>query len=568
MTRPRLFAPAVLSGFLLWTAYFPLDLGLVAFVALAPLLSLVRVEGVTGRRRYLAAYVGGLAFFLPAVQWMRVAHPAMYATWVGLSLYCALYWPLAVWLLRRLDRLDRFGRPSLALTVPLVWVPLEYLRAHFPTGFPVLKPLGLFQLTGFGWYFLAHPLHGWTTLIQTADLGGAYLVSAMVAAFNGAACEWLTRLAPVRRWLRRPAEQRIGFVPEMWSAAVAAAAVIGTVMYGTPQLLRPESPRGPRVAAIQGDFPQDVKDADTERLFRTYDELCMRAAARADLVVWPETCFPFRWYQIGPNGSGGRADFEQYDRRRREEIAAKATREWRTNVLLGLATSEADGPADRQYNSALLVGRDGTFDGPYHKMHLVPFGEYVPFRHTLPFMRWLTPYEADYSCTPGDRFTRFAVNTGGRAYTFGVLICYEDSDPYLARQYVRPTDEAEPVDFLVNISNDGWFHGTAEHEQHLALCRFRAVEARRPVVRAVNMGVSAIIDADGRLQALPGDSLGGSKRITGTVTDTLKLDTRSSRYAAWGDWLPVGCGLLVLLGVAGGFVRRNGGRPASTPARP
>src|SRR5262245_4765779 len=117
--KPRVFLPAILSGLLLWTAFFPLDLGPVAFFALAPLLTLVRAEGVSGKRRFAAAYVGGLAFFVPALQWVRVAHEMMYLSWIGLALVCSLYWPIAVILI---GRLDRWNRPMLSFTVPVVWV--------------------------------------------------------------------------------------------------------------------------------------------------------------------------------------------------------------------------------------------------------------------------------------------------------------------------------------------------------------------------------------------------------------------------------------------------------------
>jgi apolipoprotein N-acyltransferase len=178
-------------------------------------------------------------------------------------------------------------------------------------------------------------------------------------------------------------------------------------------------------------------------------------------------------------------------------------------------------------------------------MHLVIFGEYVPFKETLPWMQTFTPYENDYSCRPGEHWTRFPLTTAdGRDYRFACLICYEDSDPYLARQYVRH----EPVDFLINISNDGWFDGTEEHEQHLAICRFRAVETRRSIVRAVNMGISAVIDPDGRVVALPAESWSASKKVEAVVAANVPLDDRESWYARLGDWIPATCWGLLLLG--------------------
>src|SRR5205823_574759 len=150
-------------------------------------------------------------------------------------------------------------------------------------------------------------------------------------------------------------------------------------------------------------------------------------------------------------------------------------------------------------------------------------------------------YDFDYSISPGEDFTHFSL---GR-YRFGVIICYEDTDPYLARQYVRPQSTQRPVDFLLNISNDGWFDGTSEHEQHLAICRFRAVECRRAVARAVNMGISAVIDGNGRVVALPGPSWSQSKKIAAVLTAVVPLDQRTSLYARWGDWLPWSCWIII-----------------------
>src|SRR5205085_6225019 len=166
-----------------------------------------------------------------------------------------------------------------------------------------------------------------------------------------------------------------------------------------------------------------------------------------------------------------------------------------TNILLGLNTRVygADGKTLR-YNSALLLSPAGEAVARYDKIHLVPFGEYLPLKETLPFVKRFSPYgDTDYTITPGAGQTRLPLPAGGRTYHFGVLVCYEDADAALARGLVRHGPEP-PADFLVNISNDGWFMGTAEHAEHLAVSRFRAVECRRALVRAVNGGISAVID--------------------------------------------------------------------------
>jgi apolipoprotein N-acyltransferase len=537
---PRVFVPAVLSGVLLWAAFFPLDLGFLGFVALVPWLSLVRAP-VPRRRRYLAAYLGGVAFFALATNWVRVAHPMMYLSWLGLTVVMPVTWVLALALVRRLDRA---GLP-LALSVPAAWVALEYARMHFPTGFPFLRAFDLQHMIGFGWYFLGYTQHAYLPLIQVADLGGVYAVSFLVAAVNGLFADRLLRSAAVRRWLRWDGSVPAGR-PTPVAAAAVALLVAGTVAYGYFRLGQTEFAAGPLVAAIQGSVPQGEKMRKTDLLVTSYRDLyrqALRENPRPDLVVWPETCFPDDWEEVAP----GQAAPPDFARRARECAAAFADPRFRpaVPVLLGLNAVEWEDGRAWKYNSALLVTPAGAKVARYDKMHLVPFGEYVPLGNVLPFMATFTPYKHDYSCRPGRQWTRFPVAANGRAFTFGCLICYEDSDPSLAREYVR----ADPVDFLVNISNDGWFDGTEEHEQHLAICRFRAVEARRSVVRAVNMGVSGVVDPNGRvLAAVP-------KKTTGVVSEAVPIDTRPSWYAALGDWVPGLCGVVVLIGVVAGRYR-------------
>ena len=575
--KARVFVPAIVSGLLLWTAFFPLDLGPVAFVALAPLLTLVRADGIGRWRRYTAAFVGGLVFSVLALKWIRVAHPMMELfAWPALSVYCALYWPLAILLLRRFDRL---GQPPLALTLPIVWVALEYFRAHFVTGFPFLQYVHAHQLIGFGWYFLGYTQHHLLPLIQAADIGGVYVVSAAVAAVNGAVYEWLIRPGLMRRWLRWPTDWRPGYAREMTTMAAALGFVVVLIGYGTVRLSHPPFPTGPRVHALQGNLSQSEKMVRGEfaegleltPLEEEYLPLASRAfgngADQPDLIIWPETCASQDWFDADPSVevdefTGQVVKFEQ-DRFR--EYAGRRLPP--TNLLLGLNRRELTNVArvgeqfdidGKKYNAAILIRGDParTLGGSYDKMHLVPFGEYVPLKDQLPWLQQFTPYRHDYSCTPGDELKRFDLPANDRTYTFGVLICYEDSDPYLARRY-NPASGGKGVDFLVNISNDGWFDGTEEHEQHLAICRFRAIEARRAVVRAVNMGISAAIDPDGRVIELPAGTWGASKKSAGIVRCVVPIDDRTSVYSAAGDWLPAMCWGVIAVGFVGPWIRRR-----------
>jgi apolipoprotein N-acyltransferase len=170
-------------------------------------------------------------------------------------------------------------------------------------------------------------------------------------------------------------------------------------------------------------------------------------------------------------------------------------------------------------------------------------------------MNRFAPYDFEYSIRPGEDFTRFPLTTDEGTCTFGVIICFEDTDPDLARQYVGAG--GQPVDFLLNLSNDGWFKGTSEHEEHLAICRFRAVECRRAVARAVNMGISAVIDGNGRVTALPGPTWAESKKVPAVLSAVLQIDRRTSLYARAGDWLPWCCWLFVGAGLISCFARRS-----------
>lgn len=569
-TRAVWLAPLASAG-LLYLSFFPVACGWLAWVALVPLLCLVRLPG-RPRRRYLAAWLGGLAFYLPALQWARVADPRMYVTWVVLAVYCSLYLPVFVYLLRRLDRLP------LTVTVPVVWVALEYVRWGWIGGFVALAT-GSYQHDypgGFSWYFLGHTQHDFLPVIQVADLGGAYAVSFVVAAVNALAFEVLASRGVLGRY---------GKSALLLQGGLTGALLIGCLAYGHWRLGERTMTPGPRIALLQPSTDQRIRntasDPDGEKRAEARRKVALdfRSLARAavkqrpELLVTAETSFPGYWEELEHGRPAQRS----------RELAEQIGTDLRTPMLLGMNSAVgADDRTIKSHNSAILLDRDGSWLGRYDKIHRVPFGEYVPFKG-LPFMRWLAPYDFDYEVSAGLRFTRFGLPVTERLYTFGVLICYEDTDPAMARPYAA----AEPVDFLLNISNDGWFDGTSEHDQHLALCRFRAVETRRAIGRAVNMGVSAIIDSNGRVlaprlphatvtiptekenvtipiwevpedaESLPVARWGEYKQVAGVLVGRIPIDTRSSVYARTGDWLAVACCGGVGLALVGSFRRRK-----------
>jgi apolipoprotein N-acyltransferase len=511
---------------------------------------------------------------------MGVADTWMIAAWAALAVYISLYVPAAVWLLRRLDR--GTGLP-LALTLPLVWTALEFLRAHLISGFP--------------WYFLGHTQHDFLAIIQVSDLAGAYAVTFLVAAVNAVVFELLCRWRVLRGCLRLPATvPAVGFGRSL--VPPGGVLLLGGVYlaYGCWRIDEAHFTRGPRVALLQGNIRQALhNDATTPRgsagarkvIVRSFDDLCQRAAElahRPDLIVWPETSYiEHPWVDLGATVPVEclPASFRNELQKVQAKVLAVGPT-YATNVLLGLE-SQVYFPNEyrpRKYNSALLVRADGKAAGRYDKVHRVPFGEFVPFRQELPFMNSFNAYGYDFSIHAGEACARLPL--GG--YRFGVLICYEDTDPTLARQYGLAGGDGPAADFLVNISNDGWFDGTSEHDEHLAICRFRAVESRRPVLRSVNMGISAVVDANGRVlqpeavstredvllwevkdpcggPGLPVSAWHRFKKVQGVLVATIPLDHRSSLYARWGDWLPWGCWLSVAAGLAWAWYFRSRGRP-------
>jgi apolipoprotein N-acyltransferase len=559
-----------MSGGLLWLCHYPVAAGWLGWVALVPLLGLARttipsrrlyVNGWTAgfvlnpaassRRRYFYAWLAGFAFYVPALQWVRVADPMMYFAWIALAFYCSLFFVVALWLIRFLDR--RSPLP-LVLAVPLVWTGLEFLRAHL--------------ITGFAWYFLGHTQHQFLPLIQIADLTGAYGVTFIVAAVNAILFEALA----TRPWFRSVLGLEFPQFEAIWplriQTACVASLLAGVLMYGYVRLGQTSTTPGPRVALIQGNLDQRLRNqasfsgGEAARMvvshYRKLSDAAARQTPRPDLIVWPETSFPGDWVEVSPQAAGCVTTDIQEEAAATRDLAQHASLLWGPNVLLGMGARIYDSDrSSRHYNSAILIGANGQVPGRYDKIHRVVFGEYVPLEDWFPFLAVFIPYDSDYSIREGEHLTRFPLQTADGNYRFGVLICFEDSDAVLARHYVRQDSDGPPVDFLVNISNDGWFNGTSEHEEHLAICRFRAVETRRSVVRAVNMGISAVIDGDGRIIDLPRPTWAESKKVEAVVTAQIPIDKRYSLYAEWGDWFPWSCWGMVALGLMSPLGRRN-----------
>jgi apolipoprotein N-acyltransferase len=580
-------AAATLSGVLLWMCFQPLAWGTyLGWIALAPFLVLVRSQERPWLV-YACALLCGLVFYVPVLRWMSVADKSMVAAWLALSVYCALYFVTALFCIRCLDR----WQLPLIVSAPFVWIALEYVRC--------------FALSGFPWYLLAHTQHDLLPMIQITDIGGVFLVSLVVVGVNAFLFDCAYQFPEIRRWFNQAelAPYRFyasvefcnrGVLAEclfrrnlILEGAVLLILLISTYCYGEYRLGQSDFRSGPNVCLLQSNLDQRLRETNDDRsadkVRQHFTDLCNRASfnhhPRPDLVIWPETSFPRRWVQVSP-----KMPPDQVPTRWRDaEIDVRAAlRDWPgkyTQIphLLGMNSDYLDESGRyRCYNSALLLNAQGDVDAKFDKVHRVPFGEFVPLKDWLPFLVWLTPYEGDFGIQAGEKLTRFPLGK----HHFGVLICYEDTDPFMARRYLESSSEGPPVDFLVNISNDGWFDGSSEHEEHLAVSRFRAIECRRAMVRAVNMGISGVIDGNGRVlkptphpnteppvwvvseemlrtAELPMSNWHEFKQKQGIVKANVPIDSRFSFYAATGDWLPIGCWVVLLAAAAWWYARRN-----------
>lgn len=542
---------SLVSGALLWASYAPLDFGPLAWVALVPLLLLVRIPERTNWM-YVAAYGGGLAFFVPVLQWMRLGDPAMYAAWIALALYCAMYVPVFVWLAR--VAVHRLKVPFV-LAVPITWVALEFLRAHV--------------MTGFAWYYLGHTQYQFVELIQISDLTGAYGVSFLVA-MGAAALAGLVPIGLLGRLRLLPPEgsqtadlpgNRSGVLP-----VVATVLVFATVVtYGFVRRSQANFQAGPRVALVQGNFPTSLKHDPSEagKIFERHYRLTGQAVKlghKPDVIIWPETMYrnpllvveddlaPEKLQALAPGVPAKRwhAQDVQKGLTTLSEQAGAA-------LIIGLDSAVASEKGLQHYNSAAFVQESLGITGRYDKMHRVPFGEFIPLREEIPWLQSLTPFSEGFGIAAGQTASVFPLGEYGMA----PVICYEDTVPHLVRGIVNSAEKShQSVDCLVNLTNDGWFHGSSELDQHLITAQFRAVECRVPVVRAVNTGISAFVDGDGVViePAVFFDADGEQrdsmrapgtgdyhKQLNAVLVHDIPLDHRQSFYVKYGDVFAGGC---------------------------
>jgi apolipoprotein N-acyltransferase len=491
-----------------------------SWIALTPLL--VALYGQPLSRSFGLGFVTGIVYFAGTLYWIArvlvlygdLPSPGAALVNAALVAYLALYPALFAMLLGRLTRVH--GARGL-LATPVVWVASELGRAHLFTGFP--------------WVLLGYSQAAVLPVAQLSSVVGVFGLSGLVAGVNAAMA-----FAAVAGGTPRGASGR-GDLPRRFvplGAAVALVAAIagwGSLRIGSGALLRAGEPI--RVGVLQGNVREEDRwqAARAAEVFRGYLAMTRQAVAQgAGFVVWPEGATP---YPLG------------------EDIAATAqvhalARSLKVPLLIG-SDQIVHGQPVRYYNAAFLVRADGTDGGVYRKMHLVPFGEYVPARRLFFFASKIVQAASDFSA--GDAATVLPVG-GHRVST---AICYEIVYPDLVRQFTLAGSE-----LLTTITNDSWFGTTSAPYQHFAQASMRAIENGRFLVRAANTGVSGIVDPYGRVTASTG------LYVPAVVVGDVRFLHGLTVYARTGDVFAYAC---VVLTAALLVMARSSGRITRTPPR-
>lgn len=415
---------------------------------------LLVLAGQSTLRGFTLGLVAGLIYFAGTLYWVTnvmaiyggIPTPGAVGINALLVLYQAVYLCLFGAIIARLTRL---GGVRHLLATPLVWVSLEFARTHVLGGFP--------------WVLLGYSQASILPIAQFASVTGIFGLSYVVAAINAGVAFALVAQARRRRHALVPVAVTL--------VAVVVIALWGSVRIRRGVLMAAGDPV--RVGLIQGNVDQsDKTDARRARgVYASYLQMTRQAIFQgAQFVVWPESAAPFV-FEDDPLSLNLR------------KIASEA----KVSVLLGTDQVEP-GPSPRYYNGAVMLDANGKTAGTYQKMHLVPFGEYVPARQLFFFMSRLVEGVSDF--TAGTRQTLLPVGE----HMVSTSICYEVVYPDAVRRFSNSGAE-----LLTTITNDAWFGRTSAPYQHFVQASMRAVENGRFLVRAANTGVSGIVDPYGRV---------------------------------------------------------------------
>jgi apolipoprotein N-acyltransferase len=442
------------SGVLLALAFPPFSLDFLAWIAFVPLLLILEEDCDPGHAPLLGA-VFGLAFFSVDLSWIytTVVTHGHFAAIPAVLTFLALIVVLAMFPAVFTTALAFCARRgfSVALAAPFVWTATEYLRSMLFTGFP--------------WDLVGYSQTARLNLIQIADLTGVYGISFLILLVNGTIAQQVRAITHKEK-------------PRILLLGTTGLIVALTLAYGHFRIQDFPPPkagqRSCRIGILQGNIPQDEKWEASERrhTFDTYEKLASEAVQKgARLLIWPETSVPVLFGTRDPD----------------TKVPGEISRILKVPMLVGAPYCVTTNGKDRYYNSAFLV-QGTTIKYRYDKIHLVPFGEYMPLSWLLPLGPGIAARDGDYSS--GRSMTVMSLGGFPR---FSVLICYEAIFPELARTAVE-----KGAQLLVNITNDAWFGASGAPYQHLAMARLRSVEDRVWLLRSADTGISAAFDPAGR----------------------------------------------------------------------
>ncbi|UCH08624.1 MAG: apolipoprotein N-acyltransferase [Deltaproteobacteria bacterium] len=496
---------AILCGLLMTASFAPLSLDWLAWVFLIPLF--LSLKNKSPWDSFKLGGIAGLSHYLTLIYWIIVVlsyygglNPVFaLSALLLLSLYLALYIACfgLIWNTLQKDQLA----PVLAAAS---WVGLEYARTFVMSGFP--------------WCLLGYSQYLRLPLIQISDIAGVYGISFLIVMVNVAIFKLISFVRPD------------SIKAKVTETGVVILIMAFTLVYGYNCLGR-KAATAPdtnvlRIAVVQGNIDQSLKwnPELQEKTLLLYGKLTEESVDfKPKLIIWPETALPFFFQD---NTALSREVFR---------IAAKM----HSNILFGSPAYTRNSKGTHYYNRAYFIS-EGTIYDYYDKVHLVPFGEYVPLKRFLPFVNRLVPAAGDFSSGGEVK----PISAAG--LRIGPIICFEAIFPDISRKHSK-----QGAQLLVNLTNDAWFGRTSAPYQHISMAVFRCVETALPMARAANTGISAIILPTGKIIAR------GGLFTKEVLCEELTLDHAKTFYSQFGDIFAILLTLLAILKLVGKFIHKR-----------
>lgn len=518
---------AALSGTLGIFCFAPFDQSWFCWIALIPLVVAVWFSRETSCRLWLRnlllGYVAGMVFFTGTFSWLGALGDLYQSFFLHglsflLSIYLAMHFAFWAWFIGFLKPKTftaSWRNLLVAFLAAAAWATHEWVRGWL--------------FTGFGWNGLGVALHAKFPVIQLAEFTGVTGLSFVIAFVNMTAVT-----TPVRLFL----EAKTRKMRPHFDLTLTMIGIVALMAFGLHRTQVASASKSIRVAAVQANVPQLEKfdPQFTSGIFEKFTRLsdvALRANPPPDLLVWPESSMPDPVRD--ENGQSNRFV---------KQLSASS----KTDLLLG----SLDFEPGRDYNSAALVSNGGERIQIYRKIHLVPFGEYIPLRRSFPLFAAIAGTWVPGDFARGTDFTVFDLTN--QSARVAPLICFEDTVGDLVRRFV-----SNGANVLVDITNDGWFLHSSGSKQHLANAIFRCVENRRPMVRAANTGVTCFVNELGHVTQLLQDDTGDTF-TEGVLTGEISVPQGGELtfYARHGEWFAESCAVIAVISiVAFGVFRRR-----------